>query len=298
MEGNLHMLEECVVAIAKSSIFPMRGARPGCYDYEKLCSPFDSIQMLKAFRANVKCQVLNYLVFLTWWTVSVTEWDLHIPQDIVKTIANLQLSRYEKRGILVDLEKDWHQISIPHLLYHRVPIYYRWMETLEADERFLTLYPTILHAFQSKHGVTTDGKVFTVNMSEFAPQFKRMKDYDEFFQQRVFDGLQAEVLTFDKDWHYTVVDFQGWMYRPISITTTLEFAERFGSHIVQRGSQTSVIFWRWEALTNEASIVWSARAGLNTNEEVVRGSMEIQEIHRSFHTPVQNQKFDLNGFPD
>lgn len=54
MEGNLHMLENCIVAVMKSSIFPMRGARLGRYDYEKLRGPFDSMETLEAFGANVK----------------------------------------------------------------------------------------------------------------------------------------------------------------------------------------------------------------------------------------------------
>ena len=298
IEDDLHKLEGCVVAISRSSIFPMRGARPGRFDYEKLSGPFDSIEALEAFGANVKRQALDYLAFLTWWTVSVTGWDLHVPQDVVDTVADLHLDRYEKRGVLVNLERDWRQISVPHLLRHRVPIYYRWTETLESDDRFLTLSPTILRAFQSKRGKAVDNKVFARDMPEFAAQFDKMKDYDEFFQKRVFDGKQADGLKFIEDWDYAVVDFQGWMYRPICIPTALEFAKLFGSHIVRRGDRTSVIFRRWEALTDEASIIWSADVDSNANAELVRGSMEVREIHRSFFAPVQNQKFDLNGFPD
>jgi len=134
-------------------------------------------------------------------------------------------------------------------------------------------------------------------MPEFAPQFEKMKDYDEFFQWRVFNGKRVEGLEFNESSHY-VVDFQGWMYRPIDATTAFEFAKRLGSHVVQRGDRTSVIFRRWEALSDEASIIWPTSTSSSTNTEVVRGSMEIREIHRSFHAPVQNQRFDLNGFPD
>ena len=48
----------------------------------------------------------------------VMEWDLHVVQDVVDTIADLQLDRHEKRGVLITLERDWRQISIPHLLHH------------------------------------------------------------------------------------------------------------------------------------------------------------------------------------
>ena len=298
IEDDLHKLEGCVVAIAKSSVFPMRGTRPGRYDYDKLQGPFDSIQTLESFGANVKRQALDYLAFLTWWTALVTEWDQFVPQEVVNTVADLQLDSYRKRGVLVDLERDWRQISIPHLLRQRVPIYYRWTELLETDDRFLALSPTILRAFQSKQEASVDGKVFTVDMPEFAPQFEKMKDYDEFFQHRVFHGKQAEGLEFNESWHYAVVDFQGWMFRSIDMPTAFEFAKRFGSHIVQRGDRTSVIFRRWEALSDEASIIWSAGVDSSANAAAAKGSIEIREIHRLFHAPIQNQQFDLNGFPD
>ena len=34
------------------------------------------------------------------------------------------------------------------------------------------------------------------------------------------------------------------------------------------------------------------------DDEIIRGHLEIQEIHRSFFAPYDKQKFDLNGFPD
>ena len=68
---------------------------------------------------------------------------------------------------------------------------------------------------------------------------------------------------------------------------------------MRRGDRTTVIFRRWEALTDEASLIRSTGALSSCiNQEVVRGSMEIREIHRSFFAPVQNLKFNLNRFPD
>jgi len=224
----------------------------------------------------MKRQALDYLAFLTWWTISVTEWDFHVLQDVADAIADLQLDRHKRRGVLIELEWDWRQINILHLLYHRVPIYYRWTESLEANNRFLTLSPAILRTFQSKCEASVNGKVLAVDMPEFALPFEKIKDYNEFFQWHVFNSKLAEGLQFDADWSYTIVDFQGWLYRPISIPTMHEFVKHFGSHIVQRGGQTFVIFRRWEALTDETSIIRSTGA-FNPcfDREVVRRSTEI-----------------------
>ena len=299
MENDLKLLESCVVAVAKSSIFPLRAMRPGWYDFAQLRGPFDSIQSLESFGANVKRQALDYLGFLAWWTLSTSGWDLYVPQEIVDSILDFGLEDRPKRGVLIDLGRDWRQISIPHLLRHRIPIFYRWNESLQNTCRFLSLSPAILQAFDKLRQTTPDGKVFAADLPDFANDFEIMKDYDEFFQRRVFHNKPAPDLEFREDWHYAVVDFQGWMYRPIDLETAKEFAKRFSSHIVRRENRTSIIFRQWEAFHIDESIAEPAgHADWTCGSDLVRGNVEIREIHRSFFAPVQNQRFNLNGFPD
>jgi len=130
-------------------------------------------------------------------------------------------------------------------------------------------------------------------------EFEKMKDYDEFFQERVFNGSVSPGIEFSETGIYAVVDFQGWMYQPIPLRTVKEFVTQFGSYIVHYNGRTSVIFQHWEALSDKASIL--PLAGLpqeGADNEVVQGHLEIREIHRSFYAPFDCQKFDLNGFPD
>jgi hypothetical protein len=299
MEDDLQALESCVIAIAKSSIFSNRAMRPGLYDFAQLKGTFDSIESLEHFGANVKRQALDYLGFLAWWTLSASGWDLYIPQETVDRIMGFGLEGRRKRGVLIELERDWRQINFPHLLRHQIPVYYRWSESLQDTQRFRSLSPHILRAFDELRRTTSDGKVFAVDLPEFASDFEIMKDYDEFFQRRVFHNTPAPDLEFRGDWDYAVVDFQGWMYRPIDLETAREFAKLFGSHVVRREKRTSVIFRRWEAFNFDDSIM--APAGLDDSinaRDLVRGNVEIREIHKSFFAPVQRQKFDLNGFPD
>ncbi|EDR02827.1 uncharacterized protein LACBIDRAFT_307926 [Laccaria bicolor S238N-H82] len=299
MEKDLHRFESYVVAIAKSSIFPARAARPGLYDFEQLKGPFDSIRSLENFGANVKRQALDYLSFLAWWTLSASGWDVYLPQDTVDSIMDLGLDDRPKRGVLLDLDRDWKQMSIPHLLRHRVPVFYRWNESLQSNNRFLSLSPYILRAFDKRRKATPSERVFAIDLPEFTNDFEVMKDYDEFFQRRVFHNEPSPDLEFRADWHYAVVDFQGWMYRPIDLETAKELARRFGSHVVRRENRTSVIFRRWEAFQFDDTIAEPAGlAEAYVDRDPMRGNIEIREIHKSFFAPVQNQKFDLNGFPD
>jgi hypothetical protein len=300
MECDLQVLQSCVVAVAESSIFPAKAARPGLYDFTQLKGPFDSIQSLESFGANVKRQALDYLGFLAWWTLSTSGWDLYIPQEAVDCILDFGLEDHPKRGVLIDLERDWRQISIPHLLRHHIPLFYRWTESLQGTQRFLSLSPTILRAFDERRRATPDGRVSASDMPEFASEFETMKDYDEFFQRRVFHNKPSPDLEFRKDWDYAVVDFQGWMYRPIDLDTAKEFAKVFGSDVVRRQNRTSVIFRRWEAFHYDDSVIRPAGSSNHSASirDLVRGNAEIREIHKSFFAPVQRQKFDWNGFPD
>ena len=299
MEDDLRRYEVCVVSIAHSTIFPFRGCRPGKYNYDALRDTFIDTQTLEDFGANVKRQALDYLAFINWWTSSVSVWDLRLPQPAIDAIIDLELHVYPRRGVLIDLQKDWRQISIPHLLRQRVPVYIHWNDALDREDRFLSISPRILKAFEEKRQASTDGKVYSYHMPEYASDFETMKSYDEFFQLRVFDGSVADGIEFSDDLHYGVVDFQGWMYRPIPLRTAMEFVTRFGSHIVHHNKRTSVIFRRWEALDDQASI--SPPAGIpqdGADDELVRGHWEIREIHHSFYAPYDHQRFDLNGFPD
>jgi len=137
-------------------------------------------------------------------------------------------------------------------------------------------------------------------MPEFSSQFDTMKDYNELFQCRIFNSAVAADIEFTEKTHFAIVNFQGWMYCPIPMCTAMEFVMRFGSHIIQHNGCTSVIFCRWEALSNDTSI--SPPAGIpqgGQDDEVVHGYLEIQKkIHQSCYTLYDCQKFDWNGFPD
>lgn len=107
MEHDIRRFEACVVAIAHSTTFPKRGCRPGYYDYDPLRDTFVDTQTLENFGANVKRQALDYLAFINWWTSSVSFWDREIPQTAIDTIIDLNLQVYPRRGVLIDLQKDW-----------------------------------------------------------------------------------------------------------------------------------------------------------------------------------------------
>jgi len=292
MEFDLRRLEECVLAIACSSAFPRGGIHPGNYEYDTLHGTFASEEDVEDFGANIKCQALDYLSFIAWWTASFSCWDSVLPQSIVSAISDLNLEQYQKRGVLINLERDWRHISLPHLIRQHIPTFIRWHNTFDADKRFLSMSPRFLHAFEAIRASSMDGLVCQDDFPEFTADFEVMRKYDEFFQHQVLIGAVALELQFSEDWIYAVVDFQGWMYRIIPLVTAKEFAKRFGSHFVMRGSCKSIIFRRWEVLGQ------GEFDAVADKDELVCSQVKIREIHRSFYTPLDRQKFNDNGYPD
>jgi len=123
MEDDLRHYEACVISIAHSTTFPAKACRPGYCDYDTLHDTFADSQALEDFGVKAKRQALDYLAFINWWTSSVSFWDSDLPQPAIDAITDLDLHKYPKRGVLIDLQKHWRQISIPHLLKQRVPVY-------------------------------------------------------------------------------------------------------------------------------------------------------------------------------
>ena len=106
MEDDLCPFEACVVAIAHSTAFPLRGCRPGYYNYEPLHDNFSDTQSLENFGVNVKRQALDYLAFINWWSLSVSFWDNKLPQVAIDAIIDLDLHVHPRHGVLIDLQKD------------------------------------------------------------------------------------------------------------------------------------------------------------------------------------------------
>jgi len=55
-------------------------------------------------------------------------WESPLQPWMVDYIAAFCLRSLKKRGVFLDLVKNWHHLNIAHLLAEDVPVYYFWME--------------------------------------------------------------------------------------------------------------------------------------------------------------------------
>ena len=129
-------------------------------------------------------------------------------------------------------------------------------------------------------------------------EIKMIVKFDHFFQEVCEDGRPDLNIEFDEEWWYYVVDFQGWSHRSITLSVAKEYYILFSSSISHEDDRTIVLFCQWEPMDNVSMAAQLTELmDINTSTSMVRGSLEIRELHRSKHTPEHGSLFDWNGCP-
>ena len=288
----------CVDDICSNHPFPPDTAKPPDFDHGTLVQGFTSLEELQTVACVCKRTAVDMLGFITWWTSSVSRWDANLDHHVVAIIQNLQLHRFLKRGVLVDLEHHWQEINIPSLLQHRVPIAYPWSPTLASTPRFTGLSPRLLLAYdQARHAAAQE--VLSSDLPDLSSDFALVKCFDHYFQELHVGGHPDPDVEFDDDWLYFIMDFQGWSCRQIPLRVARHYYLLFGSSVSMEGQANVVLFRRWEPLDNFLVGQPLSPATMEDIEEgsVVRETGEIRELHKHKHAPVDGLHFDLEGRP-
>ena len=131
----------CIEDICSNNPFPPGTARPPDFHHRPLIQGFSSLDALQAVGGVCKRTAVNYLGFLLWWTLSVSQWDMNLDHHVLAIIQKLDLCRFQKQGVLVNLETSWREINIPNLVQHGVPVAYLWSSVLASSPRFTCLSP-------------------------------------------------------------------------------------------------------------------------------------------------------------
>ena len=237
----------------------------------------------------------DYLGFLTWWTSSVSCWDANLDHHVVNTIRDLQLHRFRRRGVLVDLERHWREINIPNLLQHKIPIAYPWSSALASIPCFTGLAPHVLTMYDQLRGALARD-VHSSELQGLSSDFAVMRRFDHYFQELHPEGRPDSDVIFNDNWSYFMVDFQGWSRRQIQLRVACHYYLLFASSVGMEDESNVVLFHRWEPLGN--LLVEQPSAMQDVEESgVVRGTGEIRDLHKYNHAPTDGSHVDLDGQP-
>ena len=295
IDDDLINLSSCVDKIAINHPFPFDSARPPSYDMGLLLRVFNTSEELQSAGCTAKRTAVDYLGFLSWWTTLISGWDAELDHDIATYLRDIRLHRFRKRGALVDLEQDWRHVNLSNFVRHQVPFAYFWNASLAISPRFTMLSPVVLRAYDDQRQVARED-IHSTALQGLEDEIVLMLKFDHFFQEVCDGGRPDPNVEFEEDWRYYVVDFQGWCRRSIPLCVAKEYYIRFSSTVGHEEGRTIVLFRRWEPLDNFTTAAQPAESmDIEGSMSMVRGSLEIRELHRSKHAPDHNCVFDCDG---
>ena len=296
---SLSRLWLCIESIISNPPFVRGTDHPLRFNCLRLQSGWDSESSVVSLAREARVKALEFLGFINWWTSSVTHWESPLPPWMVDFIADFRLRSLKKRGVFLDLVKDWHHLNIAHLLAEDVPVYYFWMADHTQYPSLSRLSPHILQAYHDSCAALDRTEVLATEMMGYDDDIALIARHDEFLQQRFAPDHMTSPLFVDIPSTATVyiVDFEGWARRPVTdFVVVKDYAERFHFSIDMEMTGGMVTIWRWKPrVADTGSDQKAGMAGSGVSMEARRGNREIQEIFKGLYAPSSKECFDKWG---
>ncbi|KAJ6504298.1 hypothetical protein C8R47DRAFT_1210364 [Mycena vitilis] len=246
---DLQVATASVYDVTSRPPFSGHHPRPPVFDFEVLDKNCGTEKEARVMAAAARRNMLDHIAFLNWRTSTCTEWDRELKADTSRAVEGYNLDGYKKRGVLINLARDWREISIQTLLKHEIPVLYPWTEKEEVDARFACLAPEILSAFKAK--CVAAGGQDKVQFSDSivnSPGFKQLISYSLFMDNPPTDYTRPSgaPTVVPKKASVRIIDFPAWGSRDVPTRKlTKRYLEMY--HFGTFGK--IVVFWRHRPLT-------------------------------------------------
>ncbi|KAJ7446941.1 hypothetical protein B0H11DRAFT_2248709 [Mycena galericulata] len=248
MTSDLQKLDACVSEIVAKAPFFGKVPRPQAFHLDSLGRTRETRQTANKLAATAKRAALEHLGFLYWRVSTDESWKNGLTAETIATIEAFDLLTYEKRGVLLNLSRDWHGMNIPVLLRHEVPILFPWTIREEMEYRFGCLAPSILAAYQAKCLEVGGEKELKLsdNLSRSA-SYLAICRYSVFLDdpQNEYQVPASANLVIPRKGDKRMIDFPGWAWRPVPSRRWVKFYKQRFHYQVVNGITT---FWRFRPL--------------------------------------------------
>ncbi|KAJ7290738.1 hypothetical protein C8J57DRAFT_1493446 [Mycena rebaudengoi] len=97
--------------------------------------------------ALAKRTVLSQLGYIPWYISCRTDWARGLAVAEAVYVTSLRLDERQRRGVLVDVDKSWMEMNIPHWIRQNVAVHYPWTREMDKVDRFLRLSPVFLKEY-------------------------------------------------------------------------------------------------------------------------------------------------------
>ncbi|KAJ7461413.1 hypothetical protein B0H11DRAFT_2241833 [Mycena galericulata] len=248
MISDLQKLENCVSEIVAKAPFFGKIPRPPVFYLDSLSRTRETRPAANKLAATAKRAALELLGFLYWRISTAENWQEELTKETIAIIESFNLLDYEKRGVLLNLARDWHAMNIPVLLRHNVPILFPWTIREEMEYRFGCLAPSILAAYQAKCQEVGGEKELKLsdNLSRSA-SYLAICRYSVFLDdpQEEYHIPESANSVIPKKGDKRMIDFPGWAWRPVPSRKWVKFYKQRFHYQVVNGITT---FWRFRPL--------------------------------------------------
>jgi hypothetical protein len=172
--------------------------------------------------------VLSQMGFVVWYTSACEDWEKNLDDDDLDFIQALKLEERPKRGIVFDLPRDYHEITISHLLKYRVPFHYCWTQAANTSGQFLRYSPDFVREYASLAVAQPEGLLDLTELPSYLNWQEDLARYNVYFQDRFSGRMGSLIREFKPDWEYLIVDFSHYGARPVdNLQAKRAYSERF-----------------------------------------------------------------------
>lgn len=289
---DLWKIRDWVTEIANSEDFGS-GPIPSRFDTNLLVEVHDSIDSATSAVAGAKRAMVDGLGFLNWWRACLPHRAHWLSNESTEEFDKLNIRKYEKRGILVNLSRDWMQINLPAWVAHEVPIFYPWTYKEELDERFGRLNPSVWEAYRRVVWDTTfpNTTPLTASIPEWEAKYSYLAKYDGYLQEIEKDrDIGDDATDYVNVQKCYITDFRSWRRREVEDPDRQRtYVYAFAFYLSEEEGDRVATYVRWRP-RREDSPIRHDPFDLEGEEHfnVVNDQesmMEIRELYKADYAP-------------
>lgn len=259
------------------------------FSCDRLLSKFRSTDDVEAEAADAKRCMVDALGYISWWRNVFGESPLLTarPQGWVTSSQS-----WKKRGVLVDLSRDWRDVNLYLLVKHNAPIFYPWTVVEAAEPRFERLSPGYAQGYLDEL-TATDLLPTTSTLSysacrELMTAYPSVPLFDHLLQtidaeytpdpdRHRFDGRDPDVY---------VCDGEGWKRRQVWSDRVKDILrETLHFNAWDEGPEGTLVYWRW-------------RQKLGASGErpfSLEDLLLAKEQHKLWYAPLPGYSYDVES---
>ncbi|KAJ7449715.1 hypothetical protein B0H11DRAFT_1928496 [Mycena galericulata] len=312
---NLRDMEGAVSDICSKAPFHGKQPRPSSFYYDGLLKARGSAKEACQVLMTARRTMLEYLGFCYWRSSTADNWKEELKDSTIAAIERWNLSQYEKRGVLLNLSRDWHEANLLVFIRFEIPVLFPWTILEESDLRFACLAPSVLSAYQQKR--VNAGRPKSLTLSEYvseSPSYLEVCRYSLFLDDPLEPyqpPKEDKRKVVPKKGEKRIIDFPGWAPRTVPSRKWVKFyRKRF--HFSVRGTVTT--FWRYRPIedvqenSEEETRKWldqdledfEGETSEDADENEVLDMIDLDELHvvreiyKGMCAPRPGQEFDIN----